>query len=261
MAPLDITKLKLYYISFNKLPSLETELRSLGFVDVNLFEAIDGRKLDPFQLKEDGVISIRSFNELFTGDRREVGGMPSMGAIGCALSHGALLKKCVDENLDYIIVAESDVKLHYAPTQKTFNDIGKLMERPNTVVIGQYPGHYPYFTFKKSDIPNRKPTFFFGAHFVILSRGACEKLLEDFFPIDVQYDAYIAHMDTIGRVNAEPYNIASQKVHLSSIQDFNIGCLFSQGVLHWGTLAVILVLIIICITLGMRCRFYKSTAK
>ena len=67
MAPLDITKLKLYYISFNKLPSLETELRSLGFVDVNLFEAIDGRKLDPFQLKEDGVISIRSFNELFTG--------------------------------------------------------------------------------------------------------------------------------------------------------------------------------------------------
>ena len=151
---INIHYIPVYYISFSKQPSLEQNLRNVGFKDIRHFNAIDGRKLCPNELLSKQQISIRTYNDLHTG-RRQHTGIPGMGAIGCTMSHAKLWQKCVDDNLDYIIIAEQDLKLNNI-TKSQLHKINNILQNKNAIFVS------PLGNIKKNNI-----TSFWGLHFYI----------------------------------------------------------------------------------------------
>jgi hypothetical protein len=239
---LDIRKIPLYYISFDRVDELESQLRQYGFENVNHFPAVDGRKMDLLELRRDGIISARTFNDLLSKQRCDSAALASVSGVGCSLSHLALLQKCVDDDLEYIVVVEDDAVMKRDLTNEIAATIGEMMATPNTVVLGNTGA------IRKV---RGKPTFFYGAHFYIASNGACKQLIEDFLPIDIQIDHYLAHMDTIGKINVEQVPLADQKLHLSSTQNLCFLCKFPRGPAFWIGFLIVLVAMVIALAASM----------
>ena len=208
----DFYNIQLWYISFKKNQKLENELSTIGFRNINFFEAIDGKKLNPIELLKDKIISIRTYNEIKKHTRTEHYSIPSIGAIGCTLSHFNLWKKCIDEKLRNIIIVEDDISLHKIKN-KDLEKIINIIDDPNK---GFVSASQP----KKIN----KDEYFQGTHFCVLSNNICKVLVENVFPIDVQVDAYLSSLNEIDKINIEGYNLFNQKKHLSSIQDLCIKC-------------------------------------
>jgi GR25 family glycosyltransferase involved in LPS biosynthesis len=207
----DIYLFPLYYIGFNRNLILENNLKLHGFKNVNYFEAVDGRIFNIRKLLDNNIITIRSFNDLMLG-REEHSGIPSLGAIGCTLSHYMLWKLCIDKNLPYIIILEDDCVLNDIITTKNLNDIITIISKPNGIFVSTN-------VYKDNNV-----TKFIGNHFNIVSKGACKELVKCVFPIDVQTDFYISHLNTIGKINLDGFSIAKQKRHISSIQEYYGTC-------------------------------------
>lgn len=204
---IDLLNIPLYYIGFTKNISLEQSLKTLGFKNINHFKAIDGRKYDVNSLYHNNIINIRSYNDLILG-REQDSGLPSLGAVGCTMSHYTLWKKCLDDDLPFMIILEEDVIIKsFSP--KVQSDIIKTIEKPNSIFLSP---HY-LNQLKKTPI-----TQFWGTSFYIVSKGACQQLVKYAYPIDVQTDYYIAHLDTFKKINVEGYNITMCDGRPSTIQ-------------------------------------------
>jgi len=229
----NLYKIPLYYISFQKNKKVEEQYRSYGFSDINHFSAVPGKKLDIKKLREEDLISIRSYDDLLSG-RFEHSGMPSLGAIGCTLSHYELWCLCEDTNLPYIIIAEEDNKMGRKLGEKDIQNIISVLDKPNSIFIST--------NISKRD--HRK--HFFGTNFYIASKGACKKLAEKCFPIDVQTDWYMAHLATIGDVIIEGYPISRQNKTGSSIQKMCITCWLPKN--NWFYIGVCSFILIILIS-------------
>lgn len=231
---INIFNIPVYYISFNYEPKLEKNLREVGFQNITHFQAVDGRKFLVESLLEEKIISIRSYNDILTV-REQHSGMPSLGAIGCTMSHYELWRLCVENNLPYIAIAESDLQLN--PIKPIIQDkIKEILERPNSVFISAH-------------ITRQKNTHFIGTHFYIVSNSACKELIKNAFPIDVQTDAYIAHMDTIKKINIEGFSIGSQKRHSSLIQNWCVKCSLPTNIWMYIVIAFLSITIIILLVI------------
>jgi hypothetical protein len=231
---INIFNIPVYYISFNYEPKLEKNLREVGFQNITHFQAVDGRKFSLESLLDEKIITIRSYNDILT-IREQRSGMPSLGAIGCTMSHYELWRLCVENNLPYIVIAESD--LHLNEIIPTIQDkIKEILERPNSLFIS-------------SRITREKNTHFMGTHFYIVSNSACKELIKNAFPIDVQTDAYIAHMDTIKKINIEGFPIGSQKSHSSLIQNWCIKCILPTNTWMYIVIAFLSITIIILLVI------------
>lgn len=237
---MNIFDFPLYYISFKRNEELENKAKSLGFMNINHFQAIDGRKFEPKKLLEDDIITIRSYYDL-VDTRTQHSGLPSLGAVGCTMSHNKLWQKCVDNNFPYIIIFEDDVELPDKITSEQLEKITNILSKEKSVYINSN---------------SSSGNFLFGTHFCILSNEACEELIKNTFPIDVQTDAYISHKNNIGKINVENYKIAGQKTHKSSIQDICFKCFLPNGILFYLLIILGIILIIILGTI-----FYKSSRK
>jgi hypothetical protein len=240
---LDIFNIPVYYISFNYEAKLEKNLREVGFQNISHFQAIDGRTFSLESLLDKKIISIRSYNDILTV-REQHSGMPSLGAIGCTMSHYELWKLCVEKNLPYMAIAESD--LHLNKIKPTIQDkIKEILERPNSLFISAH-------------VTRKKNTHFIGTHFYIVSNSACKELIKNAYPIDVQTDAYIAHMDTIKKINIEGFSIGSQKRHSSLIQNWCIKCILPTNTWMYILIAfltiIVVILLIIVSKLLRRCK-------
>lgn len=239
MSALNIFDIPLYYISFNAKSDKEQHYRDCGFTNINHFTAIDGRKLDPKKLQHDNIISIRSYDDLVSG-RVQHSGMPSLGAIGCSLSHYQLWKMCVDNDWPYITIAEEDNQMYGQPSQKDVDAITHtLASRPDSLFIS--------INLQKN---NQTTVHFFGTHFYIASKQACRNLMETFFPIDVQVDWYVAQMSTIGKVSLEGFPISRQNnTKGTSIQDECISCNLPSNNQFYYTVVGVTAVVILVITI------------
>ena len=94
---MDVLTIPLYYIGFEPNDELERKAKQIGFSNINYFEAIDGRAFDPKNLLDDKLVTIRAYKELIR-PRHDHYGLPSLGAVGCTMSHDKLWNKCVDNN-------------------------------------------------------------------------------------------------------------------------------------------------------------------
>lgn len=208
---MSIYNFPLYYISFTENKEIENHYRENGFRNVHHFSAVDGRKMDIQKLRDDNLITIRSYNDLIAG-RNEHSGMPSLGAIGCTMSHCALWKKCVDNNWSYIIIAEEDNRMYGKISDDKEKKIMEILGKPKSVFISGdiwKLGHRDHF---------------FGTHFYIASLDACKLLAKDCFPIDVQTDWYMGHLSTTNEITLEGFKVSRQKKNGSLIQDNCIIC-------------------------------------
>jgi GR25 family glycosyltransferase involved in LPS biosynthesis len=214
---IDIFSLPLFYISFKPSEDVEKHYRSHGFKNVNHFEAVNGKKLDPDKLREDNLITIRSYDDLKSG-RREHSGMPSLGAIGCTLSHYELWTLCVKNGWPYMIIAEEDNQIDEITTENA-KDISDTLSKPRGV----------FMSVNIVNEDHRK--HFFGTHFYFITAEACQKLIDGCFPIDVQTDWYMAHMGTTKDVTMEGYRLSRQKFGtVSSIQDICVTCRLPKSI-------------------------------
>lgn len=239
---LNIYEIPSYYISFNKNKELESYLESKGFKEVSFFKAKDGRLFDKDYLYKNNIITIRTYNDL-NSIREQHSGIPSLGGIGCTLSHSELWKKCIDDNLPYITIFEDDVTSIKDLTKDELLQIERNLLKENSVLIS-------------SDLKkNGQLNWFHGLEFYIISQGACRKLLERLYPIDVQTDYYLAHLHNIGIINISSIgSISSQKLHKSTIQDICIKCLFPTNKFFYLILFLIITLNFILMILF----FYKK---
>jgi GR25 family glycosyltransferase involved in LPS biosynthesis len=225
---MNIFDFPLYYISFKRNEELENKAKALGFANINHFQAIDGRKFEPKKLLEDDIITIRSYYDL-VDTRTQHSGLPSLGAVGCTMSHNKLWQKCVDNNFPYIIILEDDVDLPDKITSEQLEKITNILSKEKSVYISSN---------------SASDNFLFGTHFCILSNEACEELIKNTFPIDVQTDAYISHKNNTGKINVENFKLADQKSHKSSIQDICFKCSLPDG-LSFYVIIIILILFIL----------------
>ena len=207
---IDIYSIPLYYISFNKNTELEKNLVKTGFNNINHFAAVDGRKLKPDQLIEDGKISIRAYNDLIFG-RHEHSGLPSVGSVGCTLSHYSLWKKCIDDNLPYITIAEDDLYIDRKLSTNDEQNIKNAIQTKNGLFVS-------------SIIDRNAENMFMGLHLYFLSNECCKQLVKYTFPIDIQTDFYVSNLARRKKINIEGYIIGKQKIHYSSIQDMCVKC-------------------------------------
>jgi len=202
---IDIFNIPLYYISFKKNTSIENHLKENGFKNINHFQAIDGRKFKPLELLEKNMITIRTYNDLIYG-REQHSGMPTLGGIGCTLSHRSLWKLCVDKNLPYITIVEEDVHFKKPLSEQDIVRITNVLKKPN--------GY-----FNSTDIFENGSQYMFLTHFQILTKGAAEELYKYSLPIDVQTDTYINNINNRGKISIEAFSVADQLMNKdSSIQ-------------------------------------------
>ena len=206
-----ILDIPLYYISFNENRDIESHLKDVGFTNINHFPAIDGRKNDIVDLIENNLITIRSYNDLST-QREQHSGLPTLGAVGCTMSHDALWRKCAtDPNLPYLIIVEDDVYFKKKIDQNDLNFFhDTLQNNPKSIIISP---HY----FDEKSIDNNLTTFM-GSHFYIVTKPACQEIIKYTFPIDVQTDFFLANLYDRKKFNLFNYKIAFQKQHKSQIQ-------------------------------------------
>jgi GR25 family glycosyltransferase involved in LPS biosynthesis len=231
---LDIFSIPLYYISFKKNKNIEDHYKYHGFKNINHFQAIDGRKLDKKELLKNGFITIRSFDDLMSG-RTEHSGLPTLGAVGCTLSHYNLWRVCVDNNMPYIIIAEEDNKM-FDLDDKDIRNIRSTLSKNKPVFISANT--------KKMDHRNH----FFGTNFYIISKEACIELINKCFPMDVQTDWYMSNLSTIGDITLEGYKISKQEINgKSSIQDICVTCILPKNRNFYFIFICVLLLIIISV--------------
>jgi len=193
-----------YYISFQRNLKLEETFTKLGFTDINHFKAINGKQFTPLKLRTEGIITSRGYDDLVKG-RNQWCGIPSLGMIGCTLSHASLWKKCVDENIPYMIILEEDVILKEKIDKKLCKLILDSVEKENGIFIG-------------AKVEKKKSPSFIGLQFYVVSNGACKELTKGVFPIDVQTDCYVAELDFLKKINMSGSAISVQSDHKSTIQ-------------------------------------------
>jgi len=225
---LNIYNIPLFYISFNKKPDLENSLKNIGFTNINFFKAVDGRKFDIDDLRKNNIITIRSYNDL-KEKRTQHSGIPSLGSIGCTMSHYNLWKKCVDE-YEYIIIIEDDININRKITEE---DIDFIREN----IMKENGGFISNLGFLDGN--------FFGAQFCIFSKGLCNELVKDAFPIDVQTDFYICHKMKMKDINIGLKSIFYQKIHISDIQDVCIKCFLPNKNYYYYIFIIILIILVL----------------
>lgn len=210
---MNIFEIPLYYISFSKKENLEHVLNKVGFKNINLFNAVNGKELNIDDLINNNKISVRTYNDIVTKARHEHSGMTSVAAIGCYISHCNLWKKCVDDNLEYMIIMEDDVNVRDINKDDT-EFIENTLKKENSIFIS--PSTINYL--------KNKWASFYGTHFYIISNGACKQLLKHPYPIDVQVDSYMSNLVYRNLIHAEFKYIYNQTMHSSTIQELCIKC-------------------------------------
>jgi glycosyl transferase, family 25 len=237
---MNIFNLPVYYISFNRKEELEDKLKVLGFTDINHFKAVDGRKFTPEHLMKNKIITIRAYNDLIY-NRHEWSGIPSLGAVGCTVSHDKLWEKCVKDNIPYMIILEDDVDLPEKIEQSDVEQITKILSKGHSINL-------------TSLVNPMNSEIFFGTQIYIITNKACKELIKDTYPIDVQTDWYMSHKNNTKDINIETYKLAGQKLHKSSIQNICFKCFLPNT----DTFYLILILLIIAFASYM---FYKKYTK
>jgi hypothetical protein len=230
----DIYSIPLYYISFGRKKDIEAYYQNRGFRNVHHFEAVNGKKLDPEELVRSRKITISTYDRLKNGKRHF--SEQTFGGVGCSLSHYNIWKMCVQNNWPYVIVAEDDNIFTQEITEKDLENISNIITRKNGIFVSYELMDFQIYS-----------KFIQSTAFYIASNQACRKLMESFFPIDLQVDWYISHMATHGHIDMDAYAISTQdKSHASSIQTLCINCILPRNNMFY----LVIVLLILAVVVG-----------
>ena len=248
---MDIRNIPVYYISFTKLKNLEDSFIKNGFTNVTHFNSVKGKELNLTDLLKKKIIGTNVIYNIIRGRSDHID-IPSMGGIGCYLSHYLLWKKVVDNNLPFMIICEDDFILDTINTRlSNLNQSLHKLYNTNINTIGLLYYHSSFFNKntlqKKYNINNKDFEglyYFFGMQFYIVSNQACKNLLNYALPINAQVDAYISELgnNQIINIAALKENVGYTDNSISTIQDVCIKCFLPKNIYIYIILVFVLIL-------------------
>lgn len=134
-------KIKTYVInlkdSVHRRKTVLAELAKYPFLDVELVEAVDGRKLQPEKMKSSFDTDKFTYKYFRT---------PKCGEIGCTLSHRNCYRKLLESDKEYALILEDDVRFLYPEDMETtlngiLNEIKD--DKPYLITLGMHMLYYP----------------------------------------------------------------------------------------------------------------------
>jgi len=226
----DILDCQVYYISFEPSPLTEKTLRAQNFTNINHVEAIDARHWDDNRLRElvaKNELSLAGYESVRFG-RPIWSGFPSTAALGCTLTHRACWVNCRPGEI--IVIAEDDVRFF---RKAQLSDMNKFFQESNAIGVGRV-----FMCTLK--IMN------YGTHFYALDYAACQTLLTMSLPMEIQLDTHIQALGKCGYLTiVNNTNIATQKLHKSTIQTVAVRDLVGHYPANIIALSVLVITIII----------------
>jgi glycosyl transferase family 25 len=180
-------------------------------VPFSILDAVHGKSLSQAELETvyDRKRALRLFN-------REL----SAGEIGCALSHVAIYRKMVEENMPHALVLEDDAHVLDQDLAATLSTLARVYpERKRVAVMLNHVKRYD--ANKKTPIDDGRCVYdaYRGVctHGYFITRAAAEVLLKNLFPVYVVADKWEYFQDKYIDVKAlVPYPIGLAPSSMSS---------------------------------------------
>ena len=195
-----------------KWPQLIETIKKNGFEKIEIFEAVNGKELQPSHL-----LSVWSLYNLTKNvERKEHAQLGSWGAVGCYLSHALIWERMVEKNIQKCIIFEDDVKF-YSNFKEEFEKVVEFIPKDADVVFLDL-----LWCENKIDVNEYVKKIdgqFFGTHAYIITLEAAKKFLSKILPIEIQIDSYMSYFSLENNMNMYTLkNLCTQKIHMSSIQ-------------------------------------------
>jgi GR25 family glycosyltransferase involved in LPS biosynthesis len=173
-----------YVISLND-AVFEKAKNTLKNTGLNLikFNAIIGKTLNSNEL--DDITTVKAQYDLFVAkSRRSHAELGTLGAVGCYLSHVALWKKIVDENLPGLYICESDAVFMKPSLIKS--SVSEFLTTTNGHIL--FFGLCNKYTTTMTKLDNR----FYCTHAYYITNAGAKRCLKHAMPIDEQIDSYLS---------------------------------------------------------------------
>lgn len=179
-------KIKTYVInlkdSVHRRETVLAELAKYPFLDVELVEAVDGRKSKPEDMK-----SCFDSDKFISKYLRT----PKGGEIGCTLSHMNCYRKLLKTDEEFALILEDDVRFLYPEDMKTtLNDIINEYkeDEPFFITLGMHYLYYPKKYRKLNKYTLYKIHLAYGTWAYLINRKAAKRLLSFPLPFTVADD-------------------------------------------------------------------------
>lgn len=181
---------------------IREQFDAVGFRQMSRFDAIVGASLSPGELREN--LTPRAAYELSVGRRYPYGGVhegiPSIGAVGCYLSHVELWKRAAKRSVPTLIL-EQDAE----PGESSGQIINALTTIPPGVDVA-FLGHLSIYRPRLVEMFSRKPSEgfhpvlptsdIFCTHAYVITPEGAAKLAERALPINAQVDGFMRFLCT-----------------------------------------------------------------
>lgn len=170
-----------------------TQITKSNIIKPNIkrYSAIDGKNIDPLVL-DSGFISNNIRDEAYSTLYKTWGISLTPGAIGCALSHYALYKECLDNKYETMFIFEDDIYIN--------DDIDYYIEQALNLNHKNFDIIYFGYTNNIKLIPIQDNIFFsrvnsrvHGTFAYMITQIGANKILKNVFPISTQIDSAISH--------------------------------------------------------------------
>lgn len=179
-------KIKTYVInlkdSVDRRETVLAELAKYPLLNVELVEAVDGRKMKPEERKSyfdiDKFVNRYHFN-------------PKAGEIGCTLSHRICYRKLLESDEEFALIVEDDVNFLYPEDiDATLIEILNKHkdDKPYFITLGMHYLYYPKKYCKLSKYTLYKIHVAYGTFAYLINRKATERLLSVSLPFTVADD-------------------------------------------------------------------------
>lgn len=187
-------------------------------IPVTKFDAIKGASLPPF---DPAIMTIGAYRSITCDkERQSHASLPSMNAVGCALSHSNLWKLVQPGSGMYIFESDAVLKVDPEPHVQKF-----LQEpSPHVLFLGLITIPQRKHNHTTSRVKSLK-TAFYGTHGYYITYEGAQLLLRYMFPIEQQIDAYLSDLIRLGSKLPTAFHayyvcpiICTQSAHPSTIQ-------------------------------------------
>lgn len=160
---------------------------NISLNDVTRVSAVDGKLLTNDEIKNATSLHAQYLLQ-YPHERASHSDIVSVGAVACSLSHHKVLTDFLQNSTDsHVCILEDDI------TIKSTNLSGDIEKLINV----SHPQHDLYLLGHHFC----KHALYYGSFGYVVSRNGAQIILKNFYPIEVQIDAYLSLLQTSKKIN------------------------------------------------------------